>query len=182
LIFERGIQAFRIVVPACFFGPLVQDPIPDPDVMAHYYKFLSNYTNVGNGGRPSPSAVEANRRQLALVRDVLPPGRAYEIGCASGFMLSELKKLGWMVSGCDPSPSAARVANALWGIQIQTGQFDDLVDDLVNNAETVDLVLILHVLEHVYQPVEFLEAAARLLRNSGWTKPLRGEIPGLAIS
>jgi SAM-dependent methyltransferase len=144
--------------------------------MAHYYKFLSNYTNVGNGGHPDSSATEANRRQLALVREVLPPGRAYEIGCATGFTLHELKKLGWVVSGCDPSPSAARVANALYGIQIQVGHIEDLIDDLVNSAKVVDLVLILHVLEHVHQPVEFLKAAAKLLGNGGY---LLVEVPCL---
>lgn len=160
-----GVGAIDAILKICSTcGCLMQDPIPAPDVMAHYYKILSNYTNVNRGGRPDSDAIAASQRQLDVVRGDLTPGLAYEIGCATGYTLSELKRLGWVVNGCDPSPSAARVANELWGIQIQIGQFEELVDD----GKAVDLVLMLHVLEHVYYPVEFLRKAANLLRDGGY--------------
>jgi len=165
-----AIEAKLKICSSC--GCLMQDPIPDPDVMAHYYKTLSNYTNVSRGGLPDGSALAANQRQLALVSEFLQPGSAYEIGCATGYMLSELRALGWRVNGCDPSPSAARIADELWDIQIQIGQFDDLIDD----TETVDLILVLHVLEHVYDPLEFLRKAANLVDESGY---LLVEVPCL---
>ena len=153
-------------------GCLIQDPAPAPEVMAHYYKTLSNYTNVSRDGRPDVTAVAATQRQLALVHEFLKPGRAYEVGCATGYMLSELKRFGWAVTGCDPSPSAARIAVELWGIQIQIGKFDDLF----HNSESVDLVLMLHVLEHVYDPVDILRKAANLLCKRGY---LLVEVPCL---
>jgi SAM-dependent methyltransferase len=155
------IDAKLKICDAC--GCLMQDPVPAPEAMAKYYKVLSNYTNASRDGLPDPNTLKANRRQLALIDDLPKLGRAYEIGCATGHMLSELKKLGWNVNGCDPSPSAAKVAKDLWDIQIQTGQFEEM--SLAPGG--VDLVLMMHVLEHVHNPVDFLGKAASLLAENG---------------
>ncbi len=77
--------------------------------MEYYYKNLSNYTNVGRGGAPDTALVESKSRQISIIQDHIKLGSIYEVGCASGYILSELKKIGWLVAGCDPSPSEASI-------------------------------------------------------------------------
>ena len=153
-------------------GCVIQDPVASPDVMEYYYKNLSNYTNISRGGAPATTSVEAKSRQISIIQDHIRPGSMYEVGCATGYVLSELKKIGWSVAGCDPSASAAIVALDLYNIEIQTGLFDDI--EIAK--ESTDLVLISHVLEHIYQPVDFLKKANRMLSEEGY---LLVEVPCL---
>ena len=55
-------------------------------------------------------------------RDIgVAPGRAYEVGCASGEMLHQFRNHGWQVRGCDPSPSAVSQARAIFDIDVDLG-------------------------------------------------------------
>ena len=153
-------------------GSVMQDPVVSPEVMQYYYENLSNYTNVSRGGGPDSTSVEAMTRQISIIEDHIRPGSMYEVGCATGHALSELKQKGWLVTGCDPSAAAASVAAELYDIEIQTGQFEAVeIPD-----ETFDLVLISHVLEHLYEPIECLRKAYRILQNGGY---LLVEVPCL---
>src|SRR3954463_7467968 len=89
-------------------GHLQQWPPVPSELMAYHYRTFATYELVGEPEklRSAPPSRHA-RRFLSLARDIgLAPGRAYEVGCASGEMLNQFRQAGWQVSGCDPSPSA----------------------------------------------------------------------------
>ena len=131
-------------------GHLQQWPPVTPELMAHHYQSFASYELFGDPvqlreAAPSPHA----GRFLSLVSDIgLTPGRAYEVGCASGEMLNQFRKRGWSVSGCDLSPSAIGQARSVFGIDADLGG----EESAVTRQKDLDLILICHVLEHLYDP------------------------------
>ncbi len=144
-------------------GAVLQDPVLNEEAMGLYYKSFSNYTNASRNGLPSEATLEADFRQVATIQKYLKPGWVFEVGSATANLLSKLKKLGWAVDGCDPSQNAADVAAELWDIQIKTGLFEDLKI----KPQSFDLVVVSHVLEHVYDPLLNLLKANEILSEDG---------------
>lgn len=131
-------------------GHIQQWPPAAPELMAHHYRSVATYEVFGEieSLRAAPPSRHA-RRFLQLVADIgLAPGRAYEVGCASGAMLHQFRKRGWRVAGCDPSPSAISQAAAIFDIQADLGNEVDVLP----RQRALDLVLACHVLEHLYDP------------------------------
>jgi SAM-dependent methyltransferase len=136
------------VCKAC--GHVQQWPPVSPELMAHHYKTFATYEIFGDAERLRHAAPALHtERFLTLVRDIgLPPGRAYEVGCASGEMLHQFKNRGWQVRGCDPSPSAVSQARAIFDIAVDLGG----EENTVSRHKDLDLILACHVLEHLYDP------------------------------
>lgn len=131
-------------------GHLQQWPPVSPELMAHHYRTFATYELVGTPEalRAAPPSRHA-ARFLSLAQGIgLKPGRAYEVGCASGEMLNQFRRAGWDVSGCDPSPSAIAQADAVFGISADLGGEEEAVP----HRQNLDLILVCHVLEHLYDP------------------------------
>src|SRR6185369_8325311 len=88
--------------------------------------------------------------------------RVFEIGCSTGAVLSELEKLGAVVRGCEPGPSAL-TARERYGLNVDQGYFKP---DLYNRE--FDIVMHLTVLEHVVDSIEFLAQTSALVNPGGW--------------
>jgi SAM-dependent methyltransferase len=99
-----------------------------------------------------------------IVRLTGPESRILEIGSATGEFLAALRRAGRPnLIGVEFSPHAAAVARERHGLDVRPG---DLLDaDLVE--QSVDLVVMRHVLEHVPDPLATLARIARLLRPGG---------------
>jgi SAM-dependent methyltransferase len=135
-------------------GHLQQWPPVPPDLMAYHYRSFAAYELFGEPEklRAAPPSRHA-ARFLSLARDIgLTPGRAYEVGCASGEMLNQFRREGWRVGGCDPSPSAIAQAKTIFGIESDLGGEEDTLP----RQQGLDLILICHVLEHLYDPAAAL--------------------------
>jgi 2-polyprenyl-3-methyl-5-hydroxy-6-metoxy-1,4-benzoquinol methylase len=91
-----------------------------------------------------------------------PNGRLLEIGCGSGAMLAKLQRLGWLVQGIDLDPSAVKVARAR-GLKVDHGQLAE------QNYQpgSFDVVVMSHVIEHVYDPRTLLSDIRELLVEGG---------------
>jgi 2-polyprenyl-3-methyl-5-hydroxy-6-metoxy-1,4-benzoquinol methylase len=85
-----------------------------------------------------------------------------DIGCGNGDFLIRANEMGWKASGLEPDPSAVEVARGR-GLQVNRGTIDEIVD---LNAH-YDAITLSHVVEHVYQPREFLQSVNRLLKKDG---------------
>jgi len=152
------------VCKAC--GHLQQWPPVSPELMAHHYKTFATYEIFGDTERlrRAPPAVHTERF-LALVRDIgVPPGRAYEVGCAAGEMLHQFKNHGWQVRGCDLSPSAVSQARAIFNIDVDLGGEENAVP----RQNDLDLILVCHVLEHLYDPPATLARFHAALAPNGY--------------
>jgi len=99
----------------------------------------------------------------ALLVPYRPNGRLLDIGCGNGAYLALMKQLGWTVAGIETDAKAAAVAQSHFGISVFVGT----VDDAPFEEASFDVVTMSHVLEHVPDPVRFLQVAARFLKPGG---------------
>ncbi|MBI5370005.1 class I SAM-dependent methyltransferase [Candidatus Uhrbacteria bacterium] len=88
---------------------------------------------------------------------------ALEIGSSSGIFLNELKKCGWNVFGIEPSVPFSKYSRDYFGLNIQTGFFSERTF----HHEKFDLIVALHILEHVPDPLNFLQNIHARLNKKG---------------
>jgi SAM-dependent methyltransferase len=115
-----------------------------------------------------PAALETIYRRLVLrdhvgfVRRALGSGRrVLDVGCGSGFFLSELRPA--YAVGLDASTRAAALA---W----RRHRIPSLAADLARapfSDGSFDLITMFHVLEHLSDPPAYVRAARRLLASGG---------------
>ena len=156
----------RIDFSACkACGHLQQWPPVSPELMAHHYRSFAAYEVFGDAAQLRAAAPSRHaKRFLSLVSGIgLAPGRAYEVGCASGEMLNQFRRQGWTVSGCDPSPSAIAQAKTIFGIAADLGG----EETAIARQAGLDLILVCHVLEHLYDPPATLARFAGALAPGG---------------
>jgi SAM-dependent methyltransferase len=170
----HGISGRFRVVRCRSCGLMRTDPRPSAATIGVYYPdHYQPYACTGEQTLSSPSALKRTlRRWLGLEPRRLPalaPGRALEIGCASGSYLQQMRRDGWAVEGIEFSESAASQARAQ-GLQVATGS----VETAAPATLPVDMVVAWMVLEHLHAPV----AALRRIRS--WVRPggyLVGSVP-----
>ena len=90
-------------------------------------------------------------------------GRILDVGCGSGKLLATLREHGWEVYGVDFSPVAVEYAKSQDGLNVRLGNlFQAGYQD-----EFFDVVMFNHSLEHIYNPLETLKEAHRIMKPSG---------------
>jgi 2-polyprenyl-3-methyl-5-hydroxy-6-metoxy-1,4-benzoquinol methylase len=123
------------------------------------------------GADPSPDEL---RRQLgnptfahrrARLEAAVPASRRwiFEIGCGDGNFLAYLRGLGWRVHGSEYDAETAALVRRRHGIGLFVGD----VADAVSPDAPFEVAAAYHVLEHVYQPAEWLAAVRRMLAPGG---------------
>ncbi len=117
----------------------------------------------------NPSRFGYFRRVLTQTLSLDPPGKqALDVGCGGGLLAEEFARLGFQVTGIDPSgPSieAARVHAATSGLNI--GYSVGTAERLPFADLTFDLVYCCDVLEHVEDLDRVLAESARVLKPGG---------------
>ena len=113
----------------------------------------------------APLYLKTFRKRFDLVERFLGrTGRALDIGCAAGFFLKVLKDQGWEVDGVELSPEIARHAREEYGLdQIFVGE----LEASPYPERSFDLITMWDVVEHVSEPLPFLEKAVSLLADDG---------------
>ena len=99
----------------------------------------------------------------------LARGRFLDIGSGAGYSLEVAAKRGWAAQGIEPGSTLAEYSQARPGGHVVHGYFTpDLRAKLqAANPAGYDYLLIDNVLEHVSDPVEFMEQALSLLAERG---------------
>ena len=93
----------------------------------------------------------------------LPPGRLLEIGCGSGSFMHAMALKGWQVQGIEYSSKAGKAVKEL-GYPIHVGPLESAPAP----KETVDLIVGLHVLEHLHNPLLVLKKMAQWVNKDGY--------------
>jgi len=156
---QGGVRGRVVLCRSCGFG--YQNPSPSESELDAYYEsdaFFSEsygsdveptdeYKQVGiNRGKSISDWLESSDRKVNHVLD---------IGSSYGFLLDTIRNnTGARVFGVEPAPSVAHYASERLGVPVATGMFSPAI--IGNNR--FDLITLMHVLEHVSDPVEFLSA------------------------
>ncbi len=99
-----------------------------------------------------------------LIRRHAPPfARVCDIGCERGELLNLLQIGGCTVVGTQLSLAAAEFARTHFGIDVYVGE----LMDAPFASQTFDVIVMLNVLEHLPDPRQYLEQAARMLASGG---------------
>jgi ADP-heptose:LPS heptosyltransferase/2-polyprenyl-3-methyl-5-hydroxy-6-metoxy-1,4-benzoquinol methylase len=100
---------------------------------------------------------------LQAILDKLPKGKLFDVGCSTGFFLLIAKKFGFDVYGMEASSEAVEVARRNFKLKVaQALTFDELPEDFKGPYKVVSA---LEVLEHVEEPMKFLQGIYELLED-----------------
>jgi len=97
-----------------------------------------------------------------LLSNLPKKSRILEIGCHDGFMLNEFQQYGHTCVGVEPSPYG-KYAVEKYGLDVKNEFFTEGMFE----ANTFDVVILRHVVEHVPDPVAFVKSATKVLKNGG---------------
>jgi 2-polyprenyl-3-methyl-5-hydroxy-6-metoxy-1,4-benzoquinol methylase len=89
-------------------------------------------------------------------------GKLLEIGCGDGLMLERMRERGWTVEGVESDPECIRRTKAR-GLKCHLGDLRQLA--LPDNA--FDAIYMGNVIEHIYEPKNFLLECLRVLKPKG---------------
>jgi SAM-dependent methyltransferase len=119
-----------------------------------------------------PNWIKTFSKRLDQILKYQKPGKVLDIGCGPGFFLEAAQAKGYDVYGLDPSDYIVKVAGEKFGDRIQKG----LIESANYPDSHFDLVAAFDTFEHVYHPLEWLEATRRVLRSPD---PASGKPGGL---
>jgi 2-polyprenyl-3-methyl-5-hydroxy-6-metoxy-1,4-benzoquinol methylase len=126
-------------------------------------------------GELTPEKEQQLQEDLALLERLLLSGaplhasdsplRYLEVGCAFGHQLFCARRRGWNVIGVDYSLPAVNWIKEHLGIDAIHGTVIEVAESVPANS--IDIVLMSHVLEHVTRPTEAISTVVSLLRPGG---------------
>lgn len=117
---------------------------------------------------PSPEALEAAMdvdKKYRLLRRYLGAdanGLLLDIGCGMGGYLLAGRRLGLNVVGVEPSAAHSKAAVEVFGLEVRRGYFKAKDFD-----SRFDVVVLSHVIEHIFAPREFLADIMQVLSQNG---------------
>jgi SAM-dependent methyltransferase len=120
-------------------------------------------------GRRFPALMEAavswfrTRRAREVGRRCPIGGAVLDVGCGRGLILAELKKRGYRVYGTQLSRTAAEIIRSRLGIDVFVGELADAGYE----PSSMDVAMLLHVLEHTRDPLGTLRTIHSLLKPGG---------------
>ena len=119
----------------------------------------------------SPEHTDAHNYLLPALESLLkeyltvPTGkRILDLGCGNGSVTKYVKSIGYYVEGIDPSIQGIEIA------RIESPDIKFYVGDTSKSMtfdEKYDLIYSLEVIEHVYDPYDYMNFLASNLRNNG---------------
>jgi len=149
-------------------GFIYTNPIPDPDSLATYYE-SEDYLSHKSDNKGLLSAVYKSIRKIniktkfRLVQQYKELGNVLEIGTGTGELLYYFYKNGWNVTGVEPNDYARNFAISNFKLNILN---EDQISEL--QAKSYDIVMLWHVLEHVYDLEGRMKQIKKLVKDNGY--------------
>jgi SAM-dependent methyltransferase len=168
VLFTSGDRLFGVapgtysLVECSQCGLVRLSPRPTPEQVDGFY--AKNYWFAGGWMQETyRRLVLRDHVQFAVASADETKDTILDVGCGGGLFLRMMKERGYNVLGFDFSDEAARVAREQNGIPVLVGDLRSIPIEPGSCA----LITMYHVVEHLLDPVGYLEAARRLLRFDG---------------
>jgi len=100
---------------------------------------------------------------LSKINRIKKHGRLLDIGCATGFLLDEARRINYAVEGVELSRWATRIAKEKFGLKVHQGSI--LKIDFPTNY--FDVIVMTDVIEHLSDPLKALTKIRRILKTGG---------------
>ncbi len=125
---------------------------------------------------------KVNVKSVESVLPLLPeiPGTLLDVGCGVGALVSLANKIGWNAVGVDTSPKAVELAKKELNLDI----LSDRLENCSFKPESFDVIVLLAVLEHVFEPLTMMKQVKSLLKPGGtviFSTPNLDNLPYLMI-
>lgn len=140
-------------------GMIFTNPQPTAKMLRRFYEGYMIFGKVSEQFRES---------QIEFISRNIPGDckTIFDIGASNGAFLNAARERGYKVFGVEPSGAAVQEALDKYGIGLIKDFFnDDLLDSFDNKF---DIVSLSHVLEHVGEPIAFLNRAIKITHSGGY--------------
>lgn len=158
--YEKSFDLYR-----CPKTGIVQTiPMPDMEELAkkEYNNSYMAYQKID--GKKTQITSSRRLRRIESNLDNKSGKRILDIGCSTGWFLKAAKERGYAVSGVEFSSYAANKANELLG---DNNVIAGTLSDANFQPESFDIVHSNQVIEHVPDPVSFVQTQKKLLKKFG---------------
>jgi len=142
------------------------NPRPEPSYYKNLYDPLSQYEYLVDGVKyieKEDDFIAAYDHWLQDIERKILKGKLLEIGSAVGYFLEAAKRRGWDVYGVEISSGGVRYCKEHFGIDVFCGELKEAGIP----SGYFDCIVMLHTLEHVYNPMELLSECCRVMRPGG---------------
>jgi 2-polyprenyl-3-methyl-5-hydroxy-6-metoxy-1,4-benzoquinol methylase len=160
-------QSFTIVsCKSCGFW--FTNPIPKENEIGEYYKHETyvSHSSSSKGfinGLYKKVRNKTLKEKLALVRSLVYNGTVIDYGCGTGHFLSVLNNAGYKALGFEPDEEARKFTKE--NLNLNTKPLEKL-NEIDEN--TIDLISLWHVLEHVYHLKRDLKTIVSKIKPEGY--------------
>ncbi len=143
------------------------NPIPTIEKIGEYYKseeYIS-HSNTSKGIVNKLYQIVRNitlKQKEKMISEGKQKGRLLDIGCGTGEFLNYCTQKGWNTLGIEPDENARKQGIENYSLDIKEEVFLKKIA-----ADTIDVISMWHVLEHVYNLDERIEEIKRILKPDG---------------
>jgi 2-polyprenyl-3-methyl-5-hydroxy-6-metoxy-1,4-benzoquinol methylase len=141
-------------------GLIFANPMPSIETVKEGNRAL----NIYHVSRGTISQYRGGKEFSIFLRSIKPNGIMLDVGCAEGiFLLGIEENSSWKAEGIEIIKSAVEFARKRLGLIVYEGT----LDTLEYLSDKYDFIRMNNVIEHVQNPVSFLQIANKLLKKGG---------------
>jgi ubiquinone/menaquinone biosynthesis C-methylase UbiE len=171
ILFEAGVAQINQIVKCNCCGLMYSTPrsqAPDCEQIADYdpdFVYSNLYTqHLIQRSEKEEHQVRDYETTKAFLREHYPQkGKLVEVGSGLGYLLKFFREDGWDVLGIEPNVGMCRYAETELGIKV--------IPTILENAQladaSVDAMTMMHVIEHVPDPLATFKEVYRVLKPGG---------------
>ena len=155
-------------------GYISASPLPTQAELSDYYAETYYQAPVSSTYQESYDEVELKYKHLkcetlltAFKQGGIDSGELLDIGAGEGFLMHNAEKFGFSVTGIDFSGFGVSKFFPNLKDRLITGDVYDNLDNLIAEKRSFSACSAINILEHVMEPVGFLQKARKLLKPGG---------------
>lgn len=142
-------------------GTCFIDHMPSAELLERFYQ---NYTGNALYSKKAKRKLARSKHRIRRLQRLIPGGKFLDVGCNLGFAVEAARQCGFEATGIELSKQAVEKAQEQFpGCRF----FATSSMEFAKRGETFDLIYSSEVIEHVPDPVAFVESLRALLKPGG---------------